>query len=175
MRFARSGESRAARKAGELQPRRFSALRSQGHRDERGPNQKSHMNSPICRARITPTRRRRGRSARKSSPAHRDFALGLMWFLQNDESVSAKQREGFREWGLAKDEFPDNGHIPYEMYVREARRLVGRYVFKEQDNSLAPGFARTPILPDSIAITDWYMDSHSCTKNRGPVFIMTAN
>jgi hypothetical protein len=41
---------------------------------------------------------------------------------------------------------------------------MGRYVFKEQDNSLAPGLARTPIMPDSIAITDWYMDSHACTK-----------
>jgi hypothetical protein len=101
---------------------------------------------------------------------HRDFALGLMWFLQNDESVPAKQREGFREWGLAKDEFPDHDHIPYEMYVREARRLVGRHVFKEQDNSLAPGLARTPIMPDSIAITDWYMDSHSCTRESRPGF-----
>jgi hypothetical protein len=54
------------------------------------------------------------------------------------------------------------------MYVREARRLVGRHVFIEQDNSLAPGLARTPIMPDSIAITDWYMDSHSCTKDSRP-------
>ena len=101
---------------------------------------------------------------------HKNFALGLMWFLQNDDSVPAKSREGFREWGLPRDEFADHGHIPYEMYVREARRIVGRHIYTEHDNSLAPGCARTPVMPDSIAITDWYMDSHSCTTNSRPGF-----
>jgi hypothetical protein len=94
----------------------------------------------------------------------------LIWFLQNDESVKPAQREKFREWGLPKDEFADHGHIPYEMYVREARRIVGRHVFSEHDNSLAPGLDRTPIFPDSIAVTDWYMDSHACTTESSPDF-----
>lgn len=97
---------------------------------------------------------------------HLHFALGLMYFLQNDESVSPAQRAQYREIGLPLDEFADNHNVPYEMYVREARRLVGRYVFKEQDNSLAPGLGRTPIHADSIAITDWAMDSHDCSTNR---------
>ncbi|HWA99053.1 MAG TPA: FAD-dependent oxidoreductase, partial [Pirellulales bacterium] len=67
-----------------------------------------------------------------------------------------------------KDEFADNGHVPYEMYVREARRIVGRHVFNEQDNSLAEGFARTPVHADSVAVTDWYMDSHACTTDSRP-------
>src|SRR5207247_2217153 len=71
---------------------------------------------------------------------------------------------------LPRDEVADHDHIPYEMYVRESRRLVGRHVYAEQDNSLAPGFARTPVMPDSVAITDWYMDSHSCTTNSRPGF-----
>ncbi len=133
-----------------------------------GPNQKSHMNSPILPGENHLYPEAAWPEREKIIARHRDFALGLMWFLQNDESVPAKQRAGFREWGLAKDEFPDHDHIPYEMYVREARRLVGRHVFTEQDNSLAPGLARTPIMPDSIAITDWYMDSHSCTKDSRP-------
>jgi hypothetical protein len=73
-------------------------------------------------------------------------------------------------WGLPKDEYADNGHVPYEMYVRETRRIVGRHVFTENDGSLAAGYARTPIHPDSIAITDWYMDSHSCTTDSRPGF-----
>lgn len=135
-----------------------------------GPNSKSHMNSPILPGENHAYPEASWPEREEIIARHRDFALGLMWFLQNDESVSAKQREGFREWGLAKDEFTDNGNIPYEMYVREARRIVGRYVFKEQDNSLAPGLSRTPIMPDSIAITDWYMDSHACTTESRPGF-----
>lgn len=97
---------------------------------------------------------------------HKNFALGLMWFLQNDESVKPAARENYRRIGLPLDEFPDNGNIPYEMYVREARRIVGRHVFTELDNRPAPGLVRPPIQPDSIAFTDWPMDSHDCTWDR---------
>lgn len=133
-----------------------------------GPNRKSHMNSPIL-----PGGNHRYPEAgwperEEIIRRHLDFALGLMWFLQNDESVPASQRAKFREWGLAKDEFADHGHVPWEMYVREARRIVGRDVYTERDNSLAPGTGRTPVHADSVAITDWYMDSHACTTNRRP-------
>ncbi|WP_166647385.1 FAD-dependent oxidoreductase [Prosthecobacter fusiformis] len=99
---------------------------------------------------------------------HKNFALGLMYFLQNDESLSEAKRAGYRQSGLPLDEYPDNGHIPYEMYVREGRRIVGRYVFKEQDNRLAAAYGRSPVMTDSIAITDWSMDSHDCTWDRSP-------
>lgn len=133
-----------------------------------GPNLKSHMNSPILPGENHAYPEASWPEREKIIARHRDFALGLMWFLQNDESLSEKQREGFRQWGLAKDEFLDHGHIPYEMYVREARRTVGRHVFTEHDNSLSKDYARTPIFEDSIAITDWYMDSHSCTTETRP-------
>ncbi|MEQ1858345.1 MAG: FAD-dependent oxidoreductase [Chthoniobacteraceae bacterium] len=135
-----------------------------------GPNLKSHMNSPILPGENYAYPDASWPEREKIIARHRDFALGLIWFLQNDESVSEAKRAGFREWGLAKDEFTDNEHIPYEMYVREARRIVGRHVFTEHDNSLAPGLARTPIMPDSVAVTDWYMDSHACTTESRPGF-----
>lgn len=99
---------------------------------------------------------------------HKNFALGLMYFLQNDETVRPASRESYRRIGLPLDEFPDNDNIPYEMYVREARRIVGRHVFTELDNRPAPGLVRAPIQPDSIAFTDWPMDSHDCTWDRSP-------
>ncbi len=99
---------------------------------------------------------------------HTHFALGLMWFLQNDESVSPAKREGYRRIGLPLDEYIDNNNLPYELYVREARRIIGRHVFTQHDNMLAKGLGRTPVHGDSIAFTDWSMDSHDCTMDRRP-------
>jgi hypothetical protein len=101
---------------------------------------------------------------------HLDFGLGLMWFLQHDESIPETKRQEYLKWGLPKDEYADYDHVPYEMYVREARRIVGRQVFNENDGMLADGYHRTPIHQDSIAVTDWYMDSHSCTTDSRPGF-----
>lgn len=82
--------------------------------------------------------------------------------------MSPAKREEFRRIGLPLDEYPDNHNLPYEMYVREARRIVGRYVFTEHDNMAAVGQKRPPVHADSIAFTDWSMDSHDCTTDRRP-------
>ena len=135
-----------------------------------GPNRKSHVNSPILPGENHaypvadwPTRDR-------ITQRHLDFGLGLIWFLQNDESIPESKRADFRKWGLPRDEYADNGHVPYEMYVREARRIVGRHVFTEHDGMLTAEYARTSIHRDSIAITDWYMDSHACSIDSRPGF-----
>jgi hypothetical protein len=86
----------------------------------------------------------------------------LLWFLQHDEAVPEKIRTEARTWGLPKDEFAGNGGFPWEVYVREARRLVGRSVFTENDALPAAGLARPPLQADGIAITDWPLDAHSC-------------
>ena len=99
---------------------------------------------------------------------HRDHALGFLYFLQHDKAVPEALREEARRWGLAKDEFADNGNIPYELYVREARRMVGRYIFTEHDATLAPGMKRTPVHHDSIAIAEHPMDSHSVSFEARP-------
>ncbi len=135
-----------------------------------GPNLKSHMNSPILPGENFAYPEASWPEREKIIERHKNFALGLIWFLQNDDSVPASKRAEFRQWGLARNEFPDNNHIPYEMYVREARRLVGRHVITENDGMLAKDYARTPIQPDSVAVTDWYMDSHACTTDSRPGF-----
>jgi hypothetical protein len=99
---------------------------------------------------------------------HWDMTLGLLYFLQNDPTVPEVVRKAWLEYGLAKDEFADNAHRPYEMYVREARRITGRAIYTQHDAMLAPGLGRAPIHSDSIAMTEWYMDSHSCTLARVP-------
>lgn len=98
----------------------------------------------------------------KNDRLHRRFALGLMWFLQNDESVDADRQEKFRGEMLCRDEWPDNDHLPYEMYVREGLRLVGRYQLSEHDLTPQPHNDTPRSFADAIAFTDWFMDSHSC-------------
>ncbi len=97
---------------------------------------------------------------------HLNHALGLMWFLQNDPAMPDELRAKAREWGLAKDEFTDSDNIPTQLYVREARRLVGRTVFTEHDALEAPGIGRSPVRADSIGITEFSLDSLACTTER---------
>lgn len=104
----------------------------------------------------------------KISHLYLNTMLSLLWYYQNDPRATPKEREFWKDYGLAADEFADNGNVPYEIYVREARRLVGRHVFTEHDNLVQPGMGRTPIHGDSIAMTDWPVDSVACVDRSVP-------
>jgi hypothetical protein len=94
---------------------------------------------------------------------HREYSLGLFYLLQHDDAapVPAAVREEARSWGLAADEFVDNGHWPYELYVREARRIAGRATATEHDFLREPGAERAPLHADAIAVADYVLDSHA--------------
>jgi len=95
---------------------------------------------------------------REMADAHRRYIVGLLYFLQNDPAVPEAVRQETAQWGLAKDEFADNGNWPYALYVRECRRMVGKHVFTEQD-------ATTSVhQDDSIGLGSYAMDSHACCK-----------
>jgi len=86
---------------------------------------------------------------------HEMWQRGLLWTLQNHPRVPEKVREFYAPWGLPKDEFIDNGHWPYELYVREARRMVSTVVITE---NTAKGKEGLP--SDAIGIAAYHLDAH---------------
>lgn len=100
---------------------------------------------------------------------HRRDQVGLLFFLQNDPAVPAKFRDEAREWGWCRDEFTATDHLPPQLYVREARRMTGAYVFTQRDSAHAPGDARAVLQRDAIAMGDYGNNCHG-TAHDGPRF-----
>jgi hypothetical protein len=95
---------------------------------------------------------------------HRNLTLGLLYFLQNDPEVPPEQRQLARRYQLPKDEFTDTNHFPWQLYVREARRLVGVTTLSEHDLFLGPELGRTRLHTDSIAAGEYPIDSFPVRK-----------
>jgi hypothetical protein len=94
----------------------------------------------------------------------RNYTLGLIWFVQNDPELPADFRALCSEWGLAKDEYTDNGNFPRQVYVREGRRIMGEYLFTAHDAlPVTPG-GRPPVHGDSVTAASYNLDSHAVRK-----------
>lgn len=89
---------------------------------------------------------------------HTAYQKGLMYYLQNDPRVPADVQEEMKKWGLAKDEFIDNGGWPHQLYIREARRMIGVFVMKEAD-----ALGKTTV-PKPIGMGSYALDSHNTQR-----------
>ena len=89
---------------------------------------------------------------------HEDYQKGLLYYVTNDPHVPQKIRDEMKNWGLAKDEFTDNGSWPHELYVREARRMMGVYVTSENDV-----LAKREV-PNPIGMGSYAMDAHNAQR-----------
>jgi hypothetical protein len=89
---------------------------------------------------------------------HEDYTKGLLYFVGNDPSVPGNIREQMRKWGYPKDEYVNNNHWSPQLYVREARRMIGEVVMT-QHHCQGREIAQEP-----VAWAAYTMDSHNCDR-----------
>ena len=90
--------------------------------------------------------------------AHKDYTFGLLWFMGNDERVPKQLRDQMLSWGLPKDEYVEYAHWTPQLYIREARRMVGEYVATQAncENKVT--------VDDGVGMAAYTMDSHNCQR-----------
>ena len=97
-------------------------------------------------------------SRERIAKEHENYIRGFCTFLATDPRVPQAMRQEMQSWGPSADEFLDTGGWPREMYVREARRLVGDYVMSEKN------CRAVETITDSVGLGAYNMDSHNCQR-----------
>ena len=90
--------------------------------------------------------------------AHVDYTKGLLYYLAHDEQVPPELRAEMNNWGLPKDEFQDSGYWPPQLYIREARRMIGEFVMTQKDIQTELSKA------DAIGMGSYNSDSHNVQR-----------
>ncbi|WPV70387.1 FAD-dependent oxidoreductase [Chitinophaga sp. LS1] len=109
----------------------------------------------------------------KITKDHELYNKGLLYFIGHDPRMPEHLRKEMLQWGYPKDEYPASGNWSPQMYVREARRMVGAYVMTQANCE------SREVVKDGIGMAAYTMDSHNCqrivengmVKNEGDVQI----
>jgi len=91
-----------------------------------------------------------------------NYTQSFFYFLSHDPSVPVSLRDEVNSWGLPMDEFPDTGHWPNQLYIREAIRMRGAYVMHQAD------LQTDRTKPDSIGMGSYNSDSHNVQRVARP-------
>lgn len=89
---------------------------------------------------------------------HEEYQKGMLYFIANDPRIPEEIQKEMQSWGLARDEFLDNGNWPHQIYVREARRMIGDFVMTENEIQ-----GKSPVSR-SIGMGSYTMDSHNIQR-----------
>jgi hypothetical protein len=95
---------------------------------------------------------------KKIFEAHVSYTKGLLYFFKTDKRVPEELREFVSNWGYPKDEYVPYGNFTPQLYIREARRMVGDYVMTEHN---CRGEEK---VSDGIGMAAYTMDSHNCQR-----------
>ena len=93
---------------------------------------------------------------------HESYQKGLLYFISHDSRMPPEIREQMNQWGLSKDEFTDNGNWPYQLYIREARRMIGASILTENEI-----IGKNKVI-HPIAMGSYSMDSHNTQRHVTP-------
>ena len=89
---------------------------------------------------------------------HRQYQQGLMWTLANDSRVPEHIRQEVARWGTCRDEFERSDGWQEQLYVREARRMVGTSVMTQYHCQ------GRNVVSDAIGLAAYTMDSHNVQR-----------
>ena len=89
---------------------------------------------------------------------HETYQKGWLYFLATDPRVPKDVQAEVQRWGLPKDEFTDNGNWSHQLYIREARRMVGQYVMTENE------LTKKRPTPESVGMGSYTIDSHNVQR-----------
>lgn len=107
---------------------------------------------------------------------HYNYEAGFLFYLGHSERIPRSLRDEVNSYGLARDEFTDTGGWPWQLYIRESRRMVGEYVMTQRD-------IQTDLTkPDAVGMGSYQSDSHGVervatadggTQNEGEMYVPT--
>jgi len=97
---------------------------------------------------------------------HVDHAAGLIWFLQHDPRMPETVRQKMQQIGLHDEEFVTGGHWPWQIYVRQGRRIEGRAIITQNNFTVDEKTGHTPAVEHAIAMGEHSFDVHPCHDRR---------
>ena len=97
---------------------------------------------------------------------HLDHAASMIWFFQNQTGVPDHVAQLWRKTGLHREEFKSSGHWPWQIYVRQGRRIEGRAHITQHNFTVDPKTGFTPKVEHPIAIGEHSFDVHPCHDRR---------
>lgn len=89
---------------------------------------------------------------------HELYNKGFLYFIGHDPRMRPDIQTEMLKFGYPKDEYTDTGNWSPQMYVREARRMVGDYVMTQANCE-----GKTTVT-DGVGMAAYTMDSHNCQR-----------